>query len=102
MSQTKQTRSLANAQEEIDLDFNCYLAVKEAKADARESIQLLDSLCDSLSILCTNGNSLDNLRKNIQFLDPVCGTLGNLCTILDSMDDLMETIIFEKEKEKGK
>ena len=101
MSQTIQPHSLEHTQtENIDLDFNCYQAVKDAKANTRESIQLLDSVCDSLSILCTNVNNLENLRKNTQFLDSLCGTLGNLCTILDSIDDLMETIVFCKEKEK--
>ena len=76
MTQTKQPHSLAHIQEEeIDLSFNCYKAVKEAKTNVRKNIQLLDSLCDSMSVLCTK---------------------------LDRLDNLMETFIFSEEKEKGK
>ena len=99
MSQTTQRITQAHTEnEDIDLSYDCYTAVINAKANTRESLQLLNSVCDSLSNLCTNEDSLLALRKNIQFLDPVCGTLGNLCTILDSLDDLMESIIFCKEK----
>ena len=102
MSRTTQHITQAHTQtEDIDLSYNCYKAVKDAKADARENIQLLNSVYDSLCILCTNVNSVDNLRKTIQFLAPVCGTLSNLCTILDSLDNLIETIIFYEEKEKS-
>jgi len=88
--------------EDIDHSFNCYKAVKEAKANTKENIQLLYSVYGSLSNLCTNVNSLDNLRKNIKFLDYVCDILGNLCINLDSLENLMESLIFCEEKEKAK
>ena len=68
MAETKQAHYLANVQEQdMDASFCCYKAVKEAKADAKENIQILESLCDSLSILCTNLDRLDNLTENIIF-----------------------------------
>ena len=75
MTEIKQTKSLANDQaEDIDISFNCYKAVKDAKTYARENLQIVSSLSNSMNILCTN---------------------------LDRLDNLMETLIFVKNKEKG-
>ena len=74
MTETKQAYSMANAHEEdIDHSFNCYMAVKEAKADAKNNIQVVASVYDSMN---------------------------NLCSALERLDNL-EEIIFNKEKENG-
>ena len=76
MTQSKQTHSLANDQEEnIDHSFNCYLAVKAAKANTKENLQIVALLYDCMK---------------------------NLCTTMDRLDNLMESLIFCNEKEKGK
>ncbi|MCL1813179.1 MAG: hypothetical protein FWG29_06605 [Treponema sp.] len=68
MTETKQVHSLTDDQEQdIDISFNCYKAVKEAKADARENMQILESVCDSLNNLCKKLDKLDNLTENIIF-----------------------------------
>ena len=75
MAQTKQFVSPAYTQEEdTDVTFPCYQAVKEAKANIKENIQLLDSVCD---------------------------TMNSLCAKLDRLDNLTESLIFGKEKEKS-
>jgi hypothetical protein len=76
MAQIKQAHSLVNDQkEDIDHSFDCYRAIKEAKADIRDNLQVVNSLSNSMNNLCTN---------------------------LDRLDNLMETIIFCKDKENGK
>ena len=72
MARAIQPVSLLPAQNEgTDISFNCYKAVKEAKTDARDNLQMLASLYE---------------------------TTNNLCSSLDRLDNLMETIIFCKEK----
>ena len=66
MATTKQANS-----EEIDSSFTCYQAVKEAKADVRDNLQIVNSLSNSMN---------------------------NLSSCLERLDNLMETIIFSKEK----
>ena len=74
MAGTKQAHSLAKDQEkDIDVSFNCYKAVKEAKADIRDNLQVVNSLTNSMN---------------------------NLCTKLDRLDNLMESTIFDKDKGK--
>jgi hypothetical protein len=76
MSQATQPHTFTQTQEEdIDTSFNYYKAVKEAKADARDNLQILSSIYD-------NAN--------------------NICKSLDRLDNLMEKIIFCNNKEKGK
>ena len=68
MTEIKRMQSLINDQEQdLETSFNCYKAVKEAKADVRDNIQILESVCDSLNTLCVNLNRLDNLTENIFF-----------------------------------
>ena len=68
MVQTTQSVSSARTQEEEqDLSFNCYQAVKEAKASAKENLQLAASLYNSINNLCTTIERLDNLMENIIF-----------------------------------
>ena len=69
MTEIKQIHSLTNDQEEENISFNCYKAVKEAKADARDNMQILESVCDGLSNLCAKLDRLDNLMENIIFDD---------------------------------
>ena len=61
-------------EEKIDHSFTCYKAVKEAKADAKNSIQIAASVYDSMN---------------------------NLCSALERLDNLMESLIFSEEKEKS-
>ena len=76
MAQTFHSVSSSHTQaEDIDHSFSCYKAVKEAKTDARDNLQILASIYDS-----TN----------------------SLCSVLDKLDNLMEKIIFDKDKGKGK
>ena len=76
MTQTKQPHSLAHIQdEETDISFNCYLAVKEVKASVKDNLQLMNSIC-----------------KN----------MNDLCTAMERFDNLMETIIFCENKENGR
>jgi len=70
MATTKQANS-----EEIDSSFTCYQAVKEAKADVRDNIQIVNSLSDSMN---------------------------NLSSSLERLDNLMESLLFGEEKEKEK
>ena len=75
MVQTTQSVSSARTQDvEKDLSFNCYQAVKEAKADARDNLQIVSSLYNSMN---------------------------NLCSSLERLDNLMESLIFNEEKEKS-
>ena len=76
MTQTIQPISLTLTQEEdINVSFSCYRAVKDAKMTARENLSLLTSIYDNMN---------------------------SLCTALERLDYVMEKIIFNKEKEKGK
>ena len=72
MANDKQQLSLA---EDTDFSFLCYRAVKEARKNARENLQLLALVYSSMS---------------------------NLCTDLDKLDSFMESIIFCTKKENGK
>ena len=54
-------------QEEEDLSFSCYKAVKEAKTDARDNLQMVNSLSNSMNNLCSSLDRLDNLMENIIF-----------------------------------
>ena len=70
MTETKQTYSLVNAPEEdIDHSFNCYLAVKEAKASVKNNLQLMNSIYKSMNNLCTAMERLDNLMETIIFCE---------------------------------
>ena len=74
MSHTIKPVSPVRTQEEDPDDyFPCYRAVKEAKTDARDNLQILASLYDSTS---------------------------NLCSSLDRLDTFMESIFFNNEKER--
>ena len=76
MSQTIQTHCLEHTQaEDIDRSFTCYQAVKEAKTDTTNNLQIVASVYDSMN---------------------------NLCSALERLDNLMESLIFCEEKEKGK
>ena len=76
MSRTIQPISITHTQaEDIDHSFTCYKAVKEAKADTKNNLQIVASVYDSMN---------------------------NLCSALDRLDNFMESIIFDKEKGKGK
>ena len=60
MTGRKQAHSLVNIQEEeTDASFSCYRAVKEARADARDNLQIVSSLSDSINTLCANLDRLD-------------------------------------------
>ena len=61
--------------EDIDHSYNCYQAVKEAKADAKNNIQIVASVYNSMN---------------------------NLCSSLERLDNLMESFLFSEEKEKEK
>jgi ABC-type uncharacterized transport system fused permease/ATPase subunit len=61
-------------EEDIDRSFTCYKAVKEAKADTKNNLQVVASVYDSMN---------------------------NLCSALERLDSLMEEIIFIKDKEKS-
>ena len=70
MTKTKQPHSLAHIQdEETDISLNCYMAVKEAKANVKESLQHMLSICNSMNNLCINLNSLDNLMESLIFCE---------------------------------
>ena len=76
MTETLQPVSIVHIQEkDNDISFSCYHAVKEAKVNARDNLQILVSLYDS-----TN----------------------DLCKSLDRLNNLVESLIFDKKKEKGK
>ena len=68
MSKTVQQHSLKHIQEEnIDYSFTCYEAVKEAKADARDNLQIVNSLSDSINNLCSSLERLDAFMENLIF-----------------------------------
>ena len=68
MTETAQPHTFTHIQEEdTDISFNCYKAVKEAKAEARDNLQILASLYDSANNLCNSLERLDNLMENIIF-----------------------------------
>ena len=52
---------------DIDLSFNYYKVVKEAKADARDNLQILASIYDSTNSLCFVLDKLDNLYGKNNF-----------------------------------
>ena len=70
MSKTIQTHSLEHTQaEDIDLSFNCYKAVKEAKTDIKNNLQIVASVYDSMNNLCSSLERLDNLMESLIFCE---------------------------------
>ena len=68
MAQPVRFSSAVHTQEEdADISFLCYQAVKEAKTNAKENLQMAASICDSMNNLCTSMNRLDNLMERIIF-----------------------------------
>ena len=65
---TKQSNSLEHAKaEDINHSFACYQAVKEAKADVRDNLQIVNSLSNSMNNLCNSLERLDNLMESLIF-----------------------------------
>ena len=68
MAQIIQPHSLEHVQEE-DISFSCYQAVKEAKINARGTLQILASLYDSTNSLCSSLDKLDSFMESIIFCE---------------------------------
>jgi methyl-accepting chemotaxis protein len=53
-----------------DISFNCYRAVKEAKSNAIDNLQIVNSLSNSMNRLSSSLDRLDNLMESIIFNQP--------------------------------
>ncbi|MCL1927522.1 MAG: hypothetical protein FWG07_01850 [Treponema sp.] len=68
MVQITKPDSLTQIQkEDTDIFFSSYQALKEAKTDAKDNLQILISLFDSTNKLCRSLERLDNLVESIIF-----------------------------------
>jgi hypothetical protein len=66
MAKTIQSKLLKQTQDE-DLNFPCYLALKEAKQNARDNLNLLSTIYNYMNILCTSLEKIDSEMEKIIF-----------------------------------
>jgi len=68
MAKTIHQQSLIQTQDEdADIFFPCYLALKEAKQNARDNLNLLSTIYNYMNILCTSLEKIDSEMEKIIF-----------------------------------